>query len=60
MNVTEEGFRRWGARLGRFASENCRGRFLEVLEGGYDLENLGELVRGHLAGVLDGLSGASD
>ncbi|MEO8503568.1 MAG: histone deacetylase [Acidobacteriota bacterium] len=59
MRVTEDGFRQWGAWLAQFASETCQGRFLEVLEGGYDLENLGGLVQCHAAGVLDGFSAAS-
>jgi len=44
MRVTEEGFESWGRKLGAFAREHCNGRALAVLEGGYDLAALPDLV----------------
>ncbi len=44
MRVSMAGFERWGELLGELASDLCDGRALAVLEGGYDLESLGELA----------------
>ncbi len=44
MRVTAEGFAEWGARLREVAEEACGGRVVSVLEGGYDLEALPNLV----------------
>ncbi len=44
MRVTAEGFESWGRKLGAFAREHCKGRVLAVLEGGYDLTALPDLV----------------
>jgi acetoin utilization deacetylase AcuC-like enzyme len=49
MRVSAEGFAVWGRELARFARERCGGRLLSVLEGGYDLAALPELVHGYLA-----------
>lgn len=40
MQVTEEGFRMMTRRLLDCAAKSCQGRFIGVLEGGYDLEAL--------------------
>jgi acetoin utilization deacetylase AcuC-like enzyme len=53
MEVTEEGFTRWGDWLRGLAAEVCGGRVLALLEGGYDLQALPRLVEAHLEG-LDG------
>jgi acetoin utilization deacetylase AcuC-like enzyme len=53
MRVTAAGFREWGALLARLADRWCEGRALSVLEGGYDLQALPELVEAY----LDGLAG---
>jgi len=51
MEVSEEGFRRWGDLVRGLAAEVCAGRVLAVLEGGYDLERLPRLVASHLEGL---------
>ncbi|HEX4952114.1 MAG TPA: histone deacetylase [Thermoanaerobaculia bacterium] len=58
MTVTREGFAEWGRRLGRFARRHCDGRALVLLEGGYDLEELGDLVVAHLQGLEEGMAGS--
>ena len=55
MRVSREGFAAWGRRLGAFADERCGGRAMAVLEGGYDLASLPDLVVAHLE-ALDGAS----
>lgn len=52
MRVTAGGFAEWGDRLRTFAERRCDGRVLSVLEGGYDLAALPELVRGYLRNML--------
>ncbi len=54
MAVTEEGFARWGEWLRELAAETCGGRILAVLEGGYDLTSLPQLVAAHLQGLAAG------
>ncbi len=51
MRVTAAGFEHWGQRLGAVAAEVCAGRSLSLLEGGYDLRRLGELVERYLTGL---------
>jgi acetoin utilization deacetylase AcuC-like enzyme len=51
MRVTEDGFADWGRRLAALAAEECDGRVLAVLEGGYDLDRLGELAEAFLIGL---------
>jgi acetoin utilization deacetylase AcuC-like enzyme len=51
MAVTRDGFAHWGRLLGELAAEICAGRLLLVLEGGYDLAVLPDLVVGHLAAI---------
>ncbi len=48
MRVSREGFAEWGRSLARFAREVTGGRLLSVLEGGYDLMSLPDLVLGYL------------
>ena len=50
MKVSEGGFNAWGRQLGEFARARSIG-ILGVLEGGYDLANLGGLVVAHLRGL---------
>ncbi len=56
MEVSRGGFELWGKRLGALAEIECDGRVVAVLEGGYDLAALPELVLAHLSG-LDGAAG---
>ncbi len=51
MRVSKGEFARWGRLLGELAEELCGGRALAVLEGGYDLEALGELATGFVASL---------
>jgi acetoin utilization deacetylase AcuC-like enzyme len=51
MRVSAEAFRDWGRQLGAVADDLAGGRALAVLEGGYDLEALPELVSSFLAGL---------
>ena len=55
MNVSEEGYRRWGAAFAALAEELCSGRSLSLLEGGYDLERLGDLAAAYLEGLGEGV-----
>jgi acetoin utilization deacetylase AcuC-like enzyme len=45
MRVSTAGFAAMAARLRALADEVCEGRMVLSLEGGYDLEALGESVR---------------
>jgi acetoin utilization deacetylase AcuC-like enzyme len=45
MSVSSEGFGRMAARVRAVAEEVCDGRLLLILEGGYNLNALGESVR---------------
>jgi acetoin utilization deacetylase AcuC-like enzyme len=51
MQVTEKGFASWGTWLRELADEVCAGRVLAVLEGGYDIGELPNLVVAHLHGL---------
>ncbi len=51
MRVTAAGYRRWGEVLAATAADLCSGRSLSLLEGGYDLERLGDLVESYLMGL---------
>ncbi len=57
MRVSADELARWGVLLGELASTLCGGRALAVLEGGYDLEALGELVTGFVAELSGNGSG---
>ncbi len=48
FKVSLEGFAALGHRLAQFAQGRCQGRLLSVLEGGYDLPSLSELVGAYL------------
>ncbi len=54
MRVSAGGFERWGRRLAAAADEICSGRSVSLLEGGYDLKRLGELVERYLTGLVGG------
>jgi acetoin utilization deacetylase AcuC-like enzyme len=51
MRVTAEGFATWGRWLRELAEEVSEGRVLAVLEGGYDILCLPDLVVSHLRGL---------
>lgn len=51
MRVTEAAFREWSERLRDLAAHTSQGRILSVLEGGYDLAALPDLVDSHLEGL---------
>ncbi len=51
MRVTAAGFAEWGGILGRLADRICNGRSVSVLEGGYNLDALPELVEAYLEGL---------
>jgi acetoin utilization deacetylase AcuC-like enzyme len=55
MRVTREAFLEWGRAIGAMARDVCEGRVLSVLEGGYDLQALGNLTAAYLEGLADGL-----
>ncbi len=40
-------------RLTRMAQQHAEGRLVSVLEGGYDLPNLGSAVAAHISALLD-------
>ena len=52
MQVTETGFHRFGAVLADLAEEVCDGRFVSILEGGYDIPSLPRLVDVYLRGAV--------
>jgi acetoin utilization deacetylase AcuC-like enzyme len=51
MQVTLDGYQQWGERLAEAAARCCGGRSVSLLEGGYDLDRLGELVERYLTGL---------
>jgi acetoin utilization deacetylase AcuC-like enzyme len=51
MRVTADGFAEWGAILARVADRQCGGRSISLLEGGYNLDALPELVEAYLEGL---------
>lgn len=60
MRVSEGAFRRWGEWLGELAGQQCGGRLLAVLEGGYDMDALPRLVGSFIAGVSESLETTRD
>lgn len=52
MNVTSEGFYNMTRMVCEAADQACNGKILSVLEGGYNLEALGESVAFHLKALL--------
>lgn len=53
MVVSAEAYARWGEILRQLAGELCRGRSLSLLEGGYDLTALPQLVEAYLGSPFD-------
>ncbi len=51
MRVSIAGYREWGSLLSALAREVCGGRTVSLLEGGYDLQGLGQLVESYLGGL---------
>ena len=51
MRVSRDGFAAWGRALAALAGEVSGGRVLALLEGGYDLAALPDLVAAHLEGL---------
>lgn len=51
MQVTLEGYHRWGAWLREVADQHCGGKLLAFLEGGYDLDALPDLAESFLKGI---------
>lgn len=51
MLVSADAFQEWGTLLADLVAEVCEGRSVSVLEGGYDLARLGELVDRYLRGL---------
>ena len=53
MNVTAEGFNDMLTATLALADEQCAGKLVSVLEGGYDLKALAECVADHVKGLID-------
>ena len=51
LRVSLEGYARAGSRLAAFADECCGGRFVSLLEGGYDVASLPDLVAAYCRGA---------
>jgi acetoin utilization deacetylase AcuC-like enzyme len=52
LSARTETFHALGERVGKLAREICRGRLVCVLEGGYDLDALGDSVANTMFGML--------
>ncbi len=52
LAVSNDGFLHLTELVKQIAAEHCRGRLISVLEGGYNLEVLGEVVEVHLRALL--------
>ncbi len=52
IDVTPRGFNWMTRQLCRVADDHASGRLVSVLEGGYDLQSLGECVVAHVAALL--------
>lgn len=52
LAFTEETYRWLGEQLQNVVNQTCRGKFLSVLEGGYNLNVLGSSVKAYLEGIL--------
>ena len=48
MNLTKRGYQELTRKLRELAQKYCQGRILSVLEGGYNLSEIGNLVRAHM------------
>ncbi len=55
--VSTDGFRRMSVLLDELATSRCDGRVVSLLEGGYDLDALGDSVEAHVGVLLRGASG---
>ncbi len=53
LAVTTDGFRRLTELVKQIAAEYCQGRLISVLEGGYNLKILGEVVEVHMRALKD-------
>jgi acetoin utilization deacetylase AcuC-like enzyme len=49
LRLTDEDFVEMTRALKQWAESSCNGRLVSCLEGGYNLQTLGETVRGHVA-----------
>lgn len=56
MAVTQQGYRRWGQLLRPVVDELTEGRCLSVLEGGYDVEALPELIEAYVMGMEEAVT----
>jgi acetoin utilization deacetylase AcuC-like enzyme len=53
LNVSVEGFSEATRRVCAFADAHCQGRIVSVLEGGYNLDALGDSVAAHVAVLVE-------
>lgn len=53
MELTEEDYAWFTREVRHFADEVCDGRFVSVLEGGYDLEGLAASARAHVEALVE-------
>ena len=53
MRVTSGGFAELTRIVKRLADEQCEGRLVSVLEGGYHLDSLAQCVEAHLRSLLE-------
>jgi acetoin utilization deacetylase AcuC-like enzyme len=53
LNVTTEGFAWMTDMVKGIADKHCEGRLVSVLEGGYDLKNLGDSVVAHVKELME-------
>jgi len=53
MQVTPQGFARLTQMVADIADQCCRGRIVSVLEGGYQLEPLGESAAAHVRALME-------
>lgn len=54
LQLVEEDFEWATKKLLDIADKNCRGRIVSMLEGGYDLQGLGDSVASHVTAMIDG------
>jgi acetoin utilization deacetylase AcuC-like enzyme len=52
LRLTDQDFIDMTAALKQWADSSCKGRLVSCLEGGYNLQTLGETVRVHVAQLL--------
>ena len=60
LKVSLDGYEAAGARLGQLADEVCGGRFVSLLEGGYDVGSLPDLVAAYCRGAAADDAAAPD